>query len=202
MKEKTKDLMSVVDTDMKSILLCRSMKRFEKIGKVVVLSLCLLLINCASTSKNRSFGEVVDDNMISIRLRTKFTKNQTVPASQIQMKVRKGIVQLKGYLDNQNQIDQAILIAEQEKGVKEVKAYLVLKEYMPQKSRIKKPSFLSNVFKKSGQKNHSGKKNNVIEEDLLQNQGQNYNSVANQDESTGNENSDLPKTKWENNYEY
>ena len=73
----------------------------------------------------------------------------------------------KGY-EEQNQINKAIEIAERERGVSEVKAFLILKQYGSlKKSGKPKKNIFSNIFKpKTSNKTYNKKRSNVIEEDI------------------------------------
>ncbi|MCP5464107.1 MAG: BON domain-containing protein [Deltaproteobacteria bacterium] len=105
--------------------------------------------SCSATASKRSFGEVVDDNVVAYKLRAKYIKDKVVKKSQIDVKVWKGTVTLKGVVDQQNQINRAIEIAEQQAGVQEVKAYLVLKGVVkPEPQKQKKGQFFSKIFSK------------------------------------------------------
>lgn len=137
----------------------------------VFLLLCLFLIQCSATPKKRSFGEVVDDNVVALKLRSKFMHDKEVKASDINVKVWKGTATLTGSVDTQDQINRAIEIAEQQAGVREVRAYLVLKD-MPgvtQKSEKKPLSAITNLFNNKGNPKTVGKSNNknpVVVSDL------------------------------------
>lgn len=131
---------------------------------VFVFIIFIFFVSCASTPKKRSFGEVVDDNVIALKLRTKFSKHKKIPASKIHIRVWKGIVTLKGEVERQQQINKAIEISEKEVGVKEVKAYLVLKEFGSYKDNKKTP-FFKKLFK-TKPKYKSYKKNKLKEEDI------------------------------------
>jgi len=112
----------------KITLLTRSMVAF------LVLS---LFSACSATANKRSFGEVVDDAVITNKLKTKYMKDKVVKAFKVDIDTWKGVVQLKGTVTDQQQIDRAVEIAEQLPGVKEVKSYLVLngeQEWKPKKS--------------------------------------------------------------------
>lgn len=128
------------------------------------LALCLVagLLNCSATASKRSMGEVIDDNVVAMKLRTKLTKDKAVKLGDMDVKVWKGIVTLTGSQDNQEQINRAIEISEQQQGVKEVKAFLVLKDMDPSSSTPKKTVSLWPIKKK----NQIVKKNSVNEIDL------------------------------------
>lgn len=88
----------------------------------------LILTPCIEAKNKRKFSEFFDDNVIYTRLRAKFMADKTVHSKDIKIKVERGTVTLIGHVEDQQQINRAIEIAEQLNGVKEVKAYLLLKE--------------------------------------------------------------------------
>src|SRR5687768_8173219 len=105
------------------------MKSMRIKGVVAALVLLLCFTHCASSGGRRSFAQAVDDEVIALNLRTKFMKDKDVPANDILISVWNGVVTLKGEIDQQEQINRTIEIAERQRGVKEVKAHLVLKEF-------------------------------------------------------------------------
>lgn len=95
--------------------------------------LVFLTITGVLACQKRSVGEVISDSALSLKLRTKLVKHNKIPSHKIYMKVREGIVTVKGALPDQDAINRTIELIEMEKGVKEVKAYLVLKEFADEK---------------------------------------------------------------------
>jgi len=97
------------------------------------------LTGCPATHTRRSFGEVVDDGMISNKLKVKYLKDKEIKGFQINVDTWRGVVSLQGRVNTQEQINRSIEIAEQQKGVREVKSYLLLKDEgnKSNKSRIK-----------------------------------------------------------------
>lgn len=149
---------------------------------ILLVSMILFFAQCSATSHKRSFGEVVDDNVIHTKLKTKLIKDKIVNAGQININVWKGVVTLKGTVDNQDQINRSIEMAEKQKGVTEVKAYLVLKEWAtPQKveskhhSSKKKNSFIAKLktkiqktdHKKADKTTYGLEEQNVASEDTV-----------------------------------
>lgn len=90
------------------------------------LSCFFVLVSCASTATKRSVGEVVDDAVISNKLKVKYLKDKQVKGFKVNVDTWKGVVTLRGRMENQEQINRAIQIAERERGVKVVKSYLVI----------------------------------------------------------------------------
>ncbi len=142
-----------------------------------VFLLCILLVTvvaCASTPKKRSFGEVVDDSMITNRLKVKFMKDKVVKAHEIDIDTWKGIVSLKGGVDSQKQINRAIEISERQRGVRQVKSYLVIED---------KPWTNKKSNKSSASKASSGGNKVVVEEKDVKNT--NSGGIVHDDESEG-----------------
>lgn len=94
--------------------------------KILIALGLVFLVACSSTPHKRSIGEVIDDSVISNKLKVKYLKDKTVKGLKINIDTRKGVVTLKGRVENQRQIDRAIDIAERQPGVKEVKSNLVV----------------------------------------------------------------------------
>ena len=106
----------------------------KKFILLLVATLSMAIGGCSSTQMRRSLGETIDDAVITNKLKTKFMKDKTVKAFQIDIDAWKGVVSLRGKVDSQNQIYKAIEMAERQTGVKEVKSYLVIRNTAPAES--------------------------------------------------------------------
>lgn len=127
------------------------------------LFMALMTVHCAASSQSRNFGEVLGDEVVAFRLKTKYMKDRDVPAKDISIDVWRGAVTLKGELVEQEQINRAIEIAERQKGVKEVKAFLVLKEFgESRKIKSERRSFFKKIFSSGGSR--IGKKRDALKE--------------------------------------
>lgn len=129
--------------------------------KRLLLSIILLLIftQCSATAAKRSFGEVVDDNVIALKIRSQFMQDKTVHSNNIKLKVWRGTVTMSGVVEEQKQINRAINLAEKQKGVKQVKSYLVLKQHAKTKRRSQKKTTVKKEKQKV--KKEDLKKDNV-----------------------------------------
>lgn len=85
------------------------------------------LFSCSSTPKKRSVGEVIDDSVVTNKLKVKYLRDKVVKGFRVDIDTWKGVVSLRGKFESQEQIDRAIEIAERQTGVKEVKSYLIIK---------------------------------------------------------------------------
>ena len=94
---------------------------------LVVLMMIAAFVACASTPQQSSTGEVVDDSVITTKIKTLLANDEFLKSFQISVETRKGIVQLSGFVDSQNAKDKAGQIARGVGGVKSVRNNLVVK---------------------------------------------------------------------------
>lgn len=72
------------------------------------------------TPPERGSSSVVDDSVITAKVKSALVADKEVKAFDINVKTRKGEVVLSGDVDNQNHVDRAIQIASNVDGVKSV----------------------------------------------------------------------------------
>lgn len=80
-----------------------------------------------STNKKESVGEYVDDAVITSKIKAAIFKDSTLKATEINVETYKGIVQLSGFLKSRADINQAVRLAGNVKGVKSVKNAMMVK---------------------------------------------------------------------------
>ena len=85
------------------------------------------LAGCASTSKQSSTGEYVDDSVITTKVKSLLAEDDFLKSFQISVETYKGIVQLSGFVNSRQAVDKAGQIASSVKGVKSVKNDLIVK---------------------------------------------------------------------------
>ncbi len=104
------------------------MKRNMVIHCLLLLMLVVSLAACASTSKQESAGEYVDDSVITTKVKSLLAGDDFLKSFQIGVETYKGVVQLSGFVDSQRAVDKAVQIARSVKGVSSVKNSLVIKK--------------------------------------------------------------------------
>ncbi|WP_372684029.1 BON domain-containing protein [Desulfosarcina sp.] len=82
---------------------------------------------CASTSKQSSAGEYVDDSVITTKVKSLLAADDFLKSFQISVETYKGVVQLSGFVNSQAAVDKAVETASSVKGVKSVKNDLIVK---------------------------------------------------------------------------
>jgi hyperosmotically inducible protein len=85
------------------------------------------LVACASTSKQSSTGEYVDDSVITTKVKSLLVEDDFLKSFQIGVETYKGIVQLSGFVNSRQAVDKAGQIASSVKGVQSVKNDLIVK---------------------------------------------------------------------------
>jgi osmotically-inducible protein OsmY len=102
-------------------------KRNRFVGYFVLVMLMVAFVACASTSKQESTGEYVDDSVITTKVKSLLAADDFLKSFQIGVETYKGTVQLSGFVNSQKAIDKAIEITRSVKGVKSVKNDLIVK---------------------------------------------------------------------------
>ena len=104
------------------------MKKMSIIMRYLVLLLVIAAFAaCASTPKQASTGEIIDDSVITTKVKSLLAADSLLKAYQISVETHKGIVQLSGFVNSQSAVDKAGSIAGSVQGVKSVKNDLIIK---------------------------------------------------------------------------
>jgi osmotically-inducible protein OsmY len=80
----------------------------------------VVTVGCGSTPTQSSLGEVVDDSVITSKVKAAFVEDAQVSAFNISVETVKGHVQLSGFVDSVNEKARAAELARNVKGVKMV----------------------------------------------------------------------------------
>jgi hyperosmotically inducible protein len=94
----------------------------------------LSLTGCGKTQEDASksaadttVGTKIDDSIITAKVKSKLLADPDIKGFDLKVKTYKGDVQLSGFVDNQTQIDRAIVVARSVEGVKNVDNKMSLK---------------------------------------------------------------------------
>jgi osmotically-inducible protein OsmY len=102
-------------------------KRNRFVGCFILVMLMVAFVACASTSKQESTGEYVDDSVITTKVKSLLAADDFLKSFQIGVETFKGTVQLSGFVNSQKAVDKAVEITRSVKGVKSVKNDLIVK---------------------------------------------------------------------------
>jgi hyperosmotically inducible protein len=93
----------------------------------MIMILIATFVACASTSKQESAGEYVDDSVITTKVKSQLAADDFLKSFEISVETFKGSVQLSGFVNSQEAVDKAGQITRSVKGVKSVKNDLIVK---------------------------------------------------------------------------
>lgn len=99
--------------------------RFLKL--LVCLGVITAFLGCAATQKHESTGQYVDDSVITTKVKAAIFSEDTLKSLQISVETFKGVVQLSGFVDSEQSVARAGVVAGRVEGVKEVKNNLLVK---------------------------------------------------------------------------
>jgi len=95
-----------------------SLNRFLAILAALAMAVTL---GCASTATSEGTGEYVDDTVITAKVKTAILGESTLKSAEINVETFKGVVQLSGFVNSQSDVNKAVVVARNVKGVKSVK---------------------------------------------------------------------------------
>lgn len=86
-----------------------------------------VMLGCASTAKKEGTGEYIDDTVITTKVKAAILNEETLKSAEINVETFKGVVQLSGFVNSQEDIAKAASVASGIKGVTSVKNDMRLK---------------------------------------------------------------------------
>jgi osmotically-inducible protein OsmY len=100
-----------------------SMQRLRLNKTLGVMAIAVLLIlSYTSIGIAGSTGEFIDDSVITTRVKSSFVADSAVSALDISVETSQGVVNLEGIVNNEQERQRAIQIAQEINGVKQVNA--------------------------------------------------------------------------------
>ncbi len=81
----------------------------------------LAMAGCASSPTKEGTGEYVDDTVITAKVKAVIFNEPTLKSSEINVETFKGTVQLSGFVSSQEDVNKAVQLTRNIKGVSSVK---------------------------------------------------------------------------------
>jgi len=100
----------------------------KSINIILLVASMLIMAGCASSHKQESTGEYIDNSAITATVKAKLLADSKMSSFPITVNTYKGTVQLSGFVNSQEQKQRAAEIARNVKGVKVVQNALVVKK--------------------------------------------------------------------------
>jgi osmotically-inducible protein OsmY len=96
-------------------------KPLNNYAKLLIFVLLVFLLGCTATKTRESTGEYLDDSVITTKVKAQVFGERSLKSAEINVETFKGIVQLSGFVNSQEDIDIAVELAGAVKGVKSVR---------------------------------------------------------------------------------
>lgn len=103
------------------------MKQLKYISSIICAVLLATMLGCASTAKHEGTGEYIDDSVITTKVKAAVLNEPTLKSTEINVETYKGVVQLSGFVNSNDDIAKAVEVAHGVKGVTSVKNDMRLK---------------------------------------------------------------------------
>jgi osmotically-inducible protein OsmY len=103
------------------------MKSFNRIATLFFAIVLAALMGCASTATQEGTGEYVDDAVITTKVKAEIFNEPSLKSAEINVETFKGVVQLSGFVNSQDDINRAVRVARGVKGVVSVRNDMRLK---------------------------------------------------------------------------
>ena len=103
------------------------MSLLKRYSALFAAALLLFALGCASTAKQESTGEYIDDAAITTKVKTAIFNEPTLKVFDISVETYKGVVQLSGFVDSSANVAKASEVARAVSGVGSVKNNLRVK---------------------------------------------------------------------------
>ena len=93
------------------------MKQFNRFFALIAAVLLVTMAGCASTSRHEGTGEYIDDTVLTTKTKAAIFKEPSLKSAEINVETFKGRVQLSGFVNSKADIDKAVMLARDIKGV-------------------------------------------------------------------------------------
>lgn len=94
---------------------------------IVCTGLLTALLGCESTDKTQSTGQILDDSVITTKVKAAIFEEPALKTMQINIKTFKGVVQISGFVDSVQNALKAGEVVKNVPGITEVRNDLVIK---------------------------------------------------------------------------
>lgn len=103
------------------------MSQIKHISVLLAALAMTAMVGCASTAKQESTGQYVDDSAITAKVKAAIFNEPTLKSAEINVETFKGRVQLSGFVNSQGDINKAVAVTQAVTGVTSVKNDMRLK---------------------------------------------------------------------------
>ncbi len=100
----------------------------KQLSKVILaVTFSIVLAACASTQKDSSTGEYIDDTVVTSRVKAALLNDPAVSGLAINVETFKGTVQLAGFVKTVSERNRAVQLTREVNGVKQVRNDILIR---------------------------------------------------------------------------
>jgi osmotically-inducible protein OsmY len=103
------------------------MTSLKQVSTVLAALAIATTLGCAATTKSESTGQYVDDTAITAKVKKDIFDEPSLKSAEINVETFKGVVQLSGFVRSRENINTAVVVAKNVKGVTSVKNDMLVK---------------------------------------------------------------------------
>jgi osmotically-inducible protein OsmY len=103
------------------------MTNLKRLSTLIAALAIATTFGCAATAKSESTGQYVDDTAITAKVKKDIFDEPTLKSAEINVETFKGVVQLSGFVRSKDNINTAVVVAKNVKGVTSVKNDMIVK---------------------------------------------------------------------------
>lgn len=103
------------------------MNKSSRLPLLVAAFALLAMVGCATSGKHQAAGEYIDDAVITTRVKTAIFNEPTLKSAEINVETYQGKVQLSGFVSDAADINKAIAVTREVKGVTVVENHMRVK---------------------------------------------------------------------------
>lgn len=103
------------------------MKNLKIVSTLIAALMLTTVVGCTTTAKQESAGQYIDDTVITTNVKAAILREPTLKVAEINVETFKGVVQLSGFVQSQDNITTAMNVARGVNGVKSIKNDMRLK---------------------------------------------------------------------------
>jgi osmotically-inducible protein OsmY len=100
------------------------MKQLKHFSSFFMALALLFTLGCASTATQESTGELLDDSVVTTKVKAAIFNEPTLKSFEINVKTTKGVVELSGLVSSKSDISKAVEVTRGIQGVQSVKNYM------------------------------------------------------------------------------
>lgn len=103
------------------------MKNLKIVSTLIAALMLTSVVGCTTSAKQESAGQYIDDTVITTNVKAAIVKEPTLKVAEINVETFKGVVQLSGFVQSQDNITTAMNVTRGINGVKSIKNDMRLK---------------------------------------------------------------------------